>query len=107
MVNSPVKKVVRLSGMADRRDCGLTVSAGMVACPSSQGWGALAFAKNTSVEIPKGARLRGESLVLGGTSVARGRYSAGKLSRMGLAGYLDGDGKIQVGDPLGGYLSIR
>lgn len=107
VVNSPVKKVVRLSGMADRRDCGLTVSAGMVACPSSQGWGALAFAKNTSVEIPKGARLRGESLVLGGTSVARGRYSDGKLSRMGLAGYLDGDGKIQVGDPLGGYLSIR
>lgn len=52
-------------------------------------------------------RVYGESLVLGGTSVARGRYSAGKLSRMGLAGYLDGDGKIQVGDPLGGYLSIR
>ncbi len=107
VVNSPTKKVVRLSGVADRRDCGLTVSAGKVACPSSQGWGTLAFAKNTSVEIPKGSVLRGESLVLGGTSLVRGRYTSTKLTRMGMDGYLDGDGKIQVGDLYGGVLSIR
>jgi len=107
VVNSPTKKVVRLSGMADRRDCGLTVSVGKVACPSSQGWGALTFAKNTSVEIPKGSVLRGESLVLGGTSLVRGRYTSTKLTRMGMDGYLDGDGKIQIGDLYGGVLSIR
>ena len=107
MVNSPTKKVVRLSGMADRRDCGLTVNAGKVACPSSQGWGALAFAKNTSVEIPKGIVLRGESLALGGTSLVRGRYTSTKLARMGMDGYVDGEGKIQVGNLYGGVMSIR
>lgn len=107
VVNSPTKKVVRLSGMADRRDCGLTVNAGKVACPSSQGWGALTFAKNTSVEIPKGIVLRGESLALGGTSLVRGRYTSMKLARMGMDGYVDGEGKIQVGNLYGGVMSIR
>ncbi len=107
VVNSPTKKVVRLSGMADRRDCGLTVNAGKVACPSSQGWGALTFAKNTSVEIPKGIVLRGESLALGGTSLVRGRYTSTKLARMGMDGYVDGEGKIQVGNLYGGVMSIR
>lgn len=107
VVNSPTKKVVRLSGVADRRDCGLTVNAGKVACPSSQGWGALAFAKNTSVEIPKGSVLRGESLALGGTSLVRGRYTSTKLARMGMDGYVDGEGKIQVGNLYGGVMSIR
>lgn len=107
VVDASNKKVVRLSGEADRRDCGLTVSAGKVACPSSQGWGALTFAKNTSVDIPKGSVLRGESLVLGGTSLVRGRYTSTKLTRMGMDGYIDGNGKIQVGDLYGGVLSIR
>ena len=107
VVNSPVKKVVRLSGAADRRDCGLTVSAGRVSCPASQGWGALTFVAGTVVEIPKGSVLRGESLALGGTSLARGRYSSAKLTRLGMDGYLDGEGKIQVGDPLGSVLFVR
>lgn len=107
VVNSPTKKVVRLSGAADRRDCGLTVSAGKVACPSSQGWGAVAFAKSASAVIPKGIVLRGESLALGGASLSRGRYSAQKLARLGHDGYLDGEGKFQVGDPLGAALFVR
>ena len=107
VVNAPNKKVIRLSGLSDRRDCGLTVSAGRVSCPSSQGWGALTFANNTVVELTKGIVLRGESLALGGTSLVRGRYTSVKLTRMGMDGYLDGEGKIQVGDLYGGVLSIR
>lgn len=83
------------------------VSAGRVSCPASQGWGALTFVAGTVVEIPKGSVLRGESLALGGTSLARGRYSSAKLTRLGMDGYLDGEGKIQVGDPLGSVLFVR
>ena len=107
VVDASNKKIVRLSGATDRRDCGLTVNVGKVACPSSQGWGALTFAKNTSVEIPKGIVLRGESLALGGTSLVRGRYTSTKLARMGMDGYVDGEGKIQVGNLYGGVMSIR
>ena len=107
VVDASNKKIVRLSGATDRRDCGLTVNAGKVACPSSQGWGALTFAENTSVEIPNGIVLRGESLALGGTSLVRGRYTSTKLARMGMDGYVDGEGKIQVGNLYGGVMSIR
>lgn len=107
VISSPIKEAVRLSGAADRRDCGLTVSAGRVSCPSSQGWGALTFVKDAIAEIPKGVVLRGESLALGGTSLSRGRYTSAKLARLGLDGYLDGAGKFQVGDPLGAALIVR
>lgn len=107
VVDAPNKKVIRLSGLSDRRDCGLTVNAGKVSCPSSQGWGALTFANNTVVELAKGIVLRGESLALGGTSLVRGRYTSTKLARMGMDGYIDGEGKIQVGNLYGGVMSIR
>ena len=107
VIDAQNKRNVRLTGTTDRRDCALTVNAGKVVCPSSQGWGAIALKKGTTVTVPEGVILRGEALDLGGTAVERGKYSARRLAEMGLDGYLLDEGRIQVGDPLGLVITIR
>lgn len=108
VINSPNMKMVVLSGTRSRPGNGLTLKPkGRIKCPQSQGWGAVSVSNGSSVEIPQGSVLRGESVTLGGTSLARGKYTARKLQRQQLDGYLVSAGKIQVGDPLGAAVYVR